>query len=70
MVNLDDPEARALAERSPADALIGFGFDAPGATLTARNLELDARRRRASTLDVAGERHRRQRSPSPAATTP
>ena len=36
VVNMDDPEARAIAEaiRDP----IGFGFDSPGATLTGRGL--------------------------------
>lgn len=38
VVNLDDPEVRAMADvvRAP----IGFGFDSPGATLQGRNLEL------------------------------
>ncbi|WP_037502703.1 UDP-N-acetylmuramate--L-alanine ligase [Sphingomonas jaspsi] len=38
VVNLDDPEVRAMADviRDP----IGFGFDSPGATLKGRNLEL------------------------------
>ncbi len=38
VVNLDDPEARAISEaiRDP----IGFGFDSPGAALQGRNLEL------------------------------
>lgn len=37
VVNMDDPEARAIAEaiRDP----IGFGFDSPGATLTGRGLD-------------------------------
>lgn len=38
VVNIDDPEARAIAEaiRDP----ITFGLDSPGATLSGRNLEL------------------------------
>lgn len=38
VVNLDDPEVRAMAEviRDP----VGFGFDSPTATLRGRNLEL------------------------------
>jgi UDP-N-acetylmuramate--alanine ligase len=38
VVNLDDPETRAIAEaiRDP----IGFGFDSPAATLRGRNLSL------------------------------
>ena len=40
IVNLDDPETRAMAEviRDP----IGFGFDSPGAALVGRNLVLQA----------------------------
>ncbi len=56
VVNLDDPEARALAEALPADRLVGFGLDAPGATLIARGLELDAAGAR-FTLEVGGESH-------------
>ena len=40
VVNLDDPESRLLADGLPDEKRIGFGFDSPGATLTARNLEL------------------------------
>ena len=54
VVNLDDPETRAIAEaiRDP----IGFGFDSPGATLVGRNLDLlpDGVR---FTVELAGERH-------------
>jgi UDP-N-acetylmuramate--alanine ligase len=54
VVNLDDPETRAIAEaiRDP----IGFGFDSPGATLVGRNLELlpDGVR---FTVELGGERH-------------
>ena len=42
VLNLDDPETRALADALPHDRLIGFGFDSPGATLTARGLNLRA----------------------------
>ena len=38
VVNLDDPEARAMAE-SLSDP-IGYGFDSPGAALSGRGLEL------------------------------
>jgi len=54
VVNLDDPETRAIAEsiRDP----IGFGFDTPGATLVGRNLEL--RPNGVSfTVNLGGERH-------------
>jgi len=40
VVNLDDPEARLLADSLPEDKRIGFGFDSPGAELVGRNLEL------------------------------
>ena len=40
VLNLDDPESRALAEALPGDDLIGYGFDSPSATLVGRNLEL------------------------------
>jgi UDP-N-acetylmuramate--alanine ligase len=40
VLNLDDPETRALAEALPADKLVGYGFDAPGADFAGRNLEL------------------------------
>ena len=40
VINLDDPEARQLADRLPIGQVIGFGFDAPGAALVARNLDL------------------------------
>ena len=39
VVNLDDPETRILSDLLPANRRIGFGFDSPGATLSARNLE-------------------------------
>ncbi|HXG99121.1 MAG TPA: Mur ligase family protein [Sphingomicrobium sp.] len=41
VINLDDPEARQLADRLPAGEVVGFGFDAPGAALAARNLDLE-----------------------------
>ena len=40
VLNLDDPETRALAEALPEDILIGYGFDSPAASLVGRNLEL------------------------------
>ena len=56
VINLDDPESRNLADQLDPGQLIGFGFDAPGATLRAQNLELTADGAR-FTLDVAGEHH-------------
>jgi UDP-N-acetylmuramate--alanine ligase len=40
VLNLDDPETRALAESLPGDKLVGYGFDAPGADFAGRNLDL------------------------------
>ena len=42
VVNLDDPETRAIADVVPADQCIGYGFDSPGATYMGKNLELEA----------------------------
>jgi UDP-N-acetylmuramate--alanine ligase len=39
VMNLDDPETRALADALPADRLASYGFDAPGADFVGRNLE-------------------------------
>ena len=56
VVNLDDPETRILSDLLPADRRIGFGFDSPGATLSARNLEhLPGGVR--FTVEADGERH-------------
>jgi UDP-N-acetylmuramate--alanine ligase len=54
VVNLDDPETRAISEaiRDP----IGFGFDSPGAALVGRNLELLPNGVRFD-VEAAGERH-------------
>ena len=40
VVNLDDPEARLLADTLPAGQLIGYGFDSPNAVMHGRNLIL------------------------------
>jgi UDP-N-acetylmuramate--alanine ligase len=40
VVNLDDPEARLLADSLPADRLISYGFDSPVALMHGRNLQL------------------------------
>ena len=56
VVNLDDPEARMIADRLDPAALIGFGFDAHGATLAGRGLELTPDGSR-FTLDAAGQHH-------------
>jgi len=56
VINLDDPEARLLAETLPEENRIGFGFDSPGATLVGRKLELlpDGLQ---FTVDLDGEQH-------------
>ncbi|HMI39929.1 MAG TPA: Mur ligase family protein [Sphingomicrobium sp.] len=40
VLNLDDPETRALAGFVPQENCIGYGFDSPGADLVGRNLQL------------------------------
>jgi UDP-N-acetylmuramate--alanine ligase len=39
VLNLDDPETRALADTIPADKAIGYGFDAPGADFQGKDLQ-------------------------------
>jgi UDP-N-acetylmuramate--alanine ligase len=41
VINMDDPDTRALAEAMPADKLVGYGFDSPQAALNGRNLKLE-----------------------------
>ena len=48
VLNLDDPETRALSETVPADKVIGYGFDSPGADFMGKDLQLRAERRRPS----------------------
>jgi UDP-N-acetylmuramate--alanine ligase len=40
VVNLDDPETRALGSTVPEDKAIGYGFDSPGADFMGKALEL------------------------------
>src|SRR3954449_2267346 len=40
VLNLDDPETRALAEAVPGERVIGYGFDSPGAALRGKDLQL------------------------------
>jgi UDP-N-acetylmuramate--alanine ligase len=42
VLNLDDPEARALAATVPQDKVIGYGFDSPGADFMGKDLRLEA----------------------------
>jgi UDP-N-acetylmuramate--alanine ligase len=39
VLNLDDPETRALSEAIPAGKAIGYGFDAPGADFQGKDLQ-------------------------------
>ena len=40
VLNLDDPETRAIGDVVPADNCVGYGFDSPGARFMGKNLEL------------------------------
>jgi len=42
VVNLDDPDTRALADALPDDKRIGYGFDSPGAEVMGKDLQLSA----------------------------
>ena len=42
VLNLDDPETRALAATVPEDKVISYGFDSPGADFMGKALELQA----------------------------
>ena len=41
VLNLDDPETRALADTVPADKVVGYGFDHPAADFMGRDLQLE-----------------------------
>ncbi len=55
VLNLDDPETRALADMVSGDKCVGYGFDSPGANLMGKQLELlpDGVK---FTLEAEGER--------------
>ena len=42
VVNLDDPETRAIADVVPPETCVGYGFDSPGAAFMGKSLELAA----------------------------
>src|SRR3982751_4217463 len=42
VLNLDDPETRALSGTVPGDKVIGYGFDSPGADFMGKDLQLQA----------------------------
>ena len=56
VINLDDPEARMLADEIAPVRLLGFGFDSPGAAFAGRNLEL-LPGGVTFTVDADGEQH-------------
>jgi UDP-N-acetylmuramate--alanine ligase len=56
VLNLDDPETRALAETIPADKAIGYGFDAPGADFQGKDLQHQPNGV-TFALQAEGERH-------------
>jgi UDP-N-acetylmuramate--alanine ligase len=41
VVNLDDPETRAISDVIPADHRIGYGFDSPAADFMGKDLQLE-----------------------------
>ncbi len=42
VLNLDDPETRALSETVPRDKVVGYGFDSPAADFMGKELQLEA----------------------------
>jgi UDP-N-acetylmuramate--alanine ligase len=56
VLNLDDPEVRLLSESVPADKVIGYGFDSPGADFMGKDLQLEPGGA-AFALEAEGARH-------------
>jgi UDP-N-acetylmuramate--alanine ligase len=56
VLNLDDPETRALSETCPRDKVIGYGFDSPGADFMGKDLQLQPDGV-TFALEAEGERH-------------
>ena len=56
VLNLDDPETRILAGAVPAEKVVGYGFDSPGAAFMAKDLQLEPNGA-AFALEAEGERH-------------
>ena len=56
VLNLDDPETRALSETVPRDKVIGYGFDSPGADFMGKDLQLEPGGV-TFALEAEGERH-------------
>jgi UDP-N-acetylmuramate--alanine ligase len=56
VLNLDDPETRALSETVPADKVIGYGFDSPAADFMGKDLRLEPNGV-AFALEAEGQRY-------------
>ena len=56
VLNLDDPETRALSDAVPGDKLVGYGFDHPGADFMGKDLQLQPDGA-TFALEAEGERH-------------
>jgi UDP-N-acetylmuramate--alanine ligase len=56
VLNLDDPEVRALSETVPADKVIGYGFDSPGADFMGKGLKHEPDGV-SFAVEAEGERH-------------
>jgi UDP-N-acetylmuramate--alanine ligase len=56
VLNLDDPETRALADAIPADKVVGYGFDSPSAAFMGKDLQLEPDGV-TFALEAEGERH-------------
>ena len=55
VINLDDPETRALSETVPSDKVVGYGFDSPAADFMGKDLRLQPNGV-AFALEAEGER--------------
>jgi UDP-N-acetylmuramate--alanine ligase len=55
IVNIDDPEARIIAESVPGERLVSYGFDSPGAAFLGRDYR-DTDTGAAFAVEAAGER--------------
>jgi UDP-N-acetylmuramate--alanine ligase len=56
VLNLDDPEVRALSSTVPEDKVVGYGFDAPGADFMGKELQLKPNGL-SFAVQAEGERH-------------
>jgi UDP-N-acetylmuramate--alanine ligase len=56
VVNVDDPETRAMADVVPADNRLSYGFDSPGADFMGKDLQLKADGA-SFAVEAEGQRH-------------